>query len=93
MYQRRSVAEAPDSPTAARSRAPITKWKAQIARNTRATHAACEVASQSAVAVQYVTVRPTGVLGVHVSMSGRRRDERATDSANPKPSAPPAAAQ
>ena len=52
MYQRRSVAEAPDSPTEARSRAAMTKWKAQIATNTRATQPAWEVASQSAFAPQ-----------------------------------------
>ena len=35
MYQRRSVAEAPSSPTAARSLAAVQKWKANIATRTK----------------------------------------------------------
>ena len=48
MYHRRSVEDAPFSPTAARSRAAITKWTAQMASNTAALHAACAVSRLSA---------------------------------------------
>src|SRR5882762_4005765 len=74
MYQRRSVADTPVSPTAARSRAAIRKWNAQIRTKTSAIHAPCDVTSQFGSAGHVASGLATNgpeLTVAHVSISGR----------------------